>query len=65
MPAQIPEDDWADQDLLSRDEAADRLLTEIARTESELAGLDPEDPAGRRLRDRLAALRSAVASLQS
>jgi hypothetical protein len=64
MPEQIPEDDWADQDLLTRDAAADRLRTEIARTESELARLRADDPAARPLRDRLLALRGAVAGLQ-
>jgi hypothetical protein len=39
-------DDWADQDLLTKDEARDRLVTEIARTRTRLAKLNrPGDDA--------------------
>jgi hypothetical protein len=32
-------DDWADQDLLTKDEARERLVTEISRTRTRLAAL--------------------------
>ena len=39
-------DDWADQDLLTKDEARERLAAEIARTRSRLATLKhPDDDA--------------------
>jgi hypothetical protein len=39
-------DDWADQDLLTKDEARERLATEITRTHSRLATLKhPDDDA--------------------
>lgn len=37
---QLPLDDWADQDLLTKDEAHERLLAEIDRTKARLAELD-------------------------
>ena len=37
---QLPLDDWADQDLLTKDEAHERLLVEIDRVRSRLAELD-------------------------
>ena len=33
---QLPVDDWTDQDLLTKDEARERLIEEIARTQSTL-----------------------------
>jgi len=37
---QLPLSDWTDQDLLTKDEARERLVDEIARTRSRLEGLD-------------------------
>ena len=36
-------DDWADQDLLTKVEARERLAGEIARTQARLAALKPPD----------------------
>jgi hypothetical protein len=33
---QLPVDDWADQDLLTKDQARDRLTVEIGRTQTRL-----------------------------
>ena len=33
---QLPVDDWADQDLLTKDQARDRLTAEIGRTQTRL-----------------------------
>lgn len=55
----IPHDDWADQDLLTRDEAAERLAAEIEATESLInAGRGDEH-----LERRLSALKEARAQL--
>lgn len=61
---QIPADDWTDQDLLTRDEAAIRLRADAEEAEAELAGLNPDDPATERLRTRVTALRSALSDLE-
>lgn len=54
----LPLDDWADQDLLTKDEAAERLAAEIEQVTAELAG----SMAGNDMLDRrLAALREAHA----
>ena len=53
----IPHDDWADQDLLTRDEAAQRLVAEIAEVEAIVAAGDGNEIIER----RLAALRQAHA----
>lgn len=42
---QRPVDDWADQDLLTKDEARERLLSEICRTRRRLDQLQTDDPA--------------------
>ena len=42
---QRPVDDWADQDLLTKDEARERLLSEICRTRRRLDQLQADDPA--------------------
>lgn len=44
---QLPQSDWTDQDLLTKDEARQRLVEEIARARSRLAQIRPdtEDPA--------------------
>ena len=36
----IPHDDWADQDLLTKSEAAERLAAEIAEVSAKLSGSD-------------------------
>ena len=36
-------DDWADQDLLTKDEARERLAAEIARTQNRLVELKQPD----------------------
>lgn len=53
--------DWTDLDLLTRDEAAERLEEEIAEVEGKLGGAGPAE---RELfESRLRALRDAVAEL--
>ncbi|MGA9491283.1 MAG: hypothetical protein WBV80_13690 [Mycobacterium sp.] len=44
---QLPQSDWTDQDLLTKDEARQRLVEEIARTRSRLERIhtDTGDPA--------------------
>ncbi|MGB8390798.1 hypothetical protein [Mycobacterium sp.] len=42
---QLPVDDWADQDLLTKDEARGRLVSEIRRTRRRLDQLQADDPA--------------------
>jgi hypothetical protein len=37
---QLPLSDWADQDLLTKDEARDRLIDEIGRARTRLSQLD-------------------------
>lgn len=39
---QLALDDWADQDLLTKDEAHERLVTEIDRTKARLAELSAD-----------------------
>ena len=39
----IPRDDWADQDLLTKGEAAERLSAEIAEVSAKLSGADASD----------------------
>jgi hypothetical protein len=53
------ESDWADEDLLTHDEAGARLREEIASEEALIkrAGGDPLSPAVRRAELRLAAMR--------
>jgi hypothetical protein len=36
MDQQLPVDDWTDQDLLTKDEARERLVSEIGRTKARL-----------------------------
>jgi hypothetical protein len=64
---EIAADDWTDQDLLTKEEARERLAAEIGLESSALAGLDAGSPDPRvraeaefRTR-RLRALRAAVA----
>ena len=37
---QLPRSDWTDQDLLTKDEARERLVGEIGRTRARLAKLE-------------------------
>lgn len=57
----IPHDDWADQDLLTRDEAAERLVAEISEAKVKIAAGDG-DPT---LIRRLAAMEEAHEQLTS
>jgi hypothetical protein len=41
---QLPLSDWSDQDLLTKDEARERLVDEIRSTRARLAALDSENP---------------------
>lgn len=41
---QLPQSDWADQDLLTKDEARERLVAEIDRTQLRLSQLDTANP---------------------
>jgi hypothetical protein len=56
----IPHDDWADQDLLTRGEAAERLAAEIEEVSAKLNGADERDE---NLLRRLAALKEVHAQL--
>jgi hypothetical protein len=66
---QIPEDDWTDQDILTRGEAGERLDDEIEAVTGELAALrrdaaGPREAAERQLLTRrLDAMRQARAGL--
>lgn len=49
--SRIPRDDWADQDMLTRGEAAERLAAEIAEVTAKLgASNDGDDALTRRLK---------------
>ncbi len=41
--SRIPHDDWADQDLLTKGEAAERLAAEIAEVTAKLGASDDND----------------------
>ena len=41
---QLPLSDWTDQDLLTKDEARERLVDEIGRTRARLDHLDANNP---------------------
>ena len=45
----IPHDDWADQDLLTKAEAAERLADEITEVKARLSGSDADETLRRRL----------------
>ena len=45
----IPQDDWVDQDLLTRDEAAGRLVTEIAEVKKKIDAGEGDELMERRL----------------
>jgi hypothetical protein len=58
---QLPVSDWTDQDLLTKDEARERLVEEIGRTRArldELTSTNAEDPEIRLLARRLNAMES-------
>jgi hypothetical protein len=56
-------DDWADQDLLTKDEARERLAAEIARTKSRLPTLKhPDDDAEIALLERRLVAMESVCS---
>lgn len=57
----IPHDDWADQDLLTRGEAADRLAAEIREVSATIAVGDGDQDMLR----RLAALEAAYEQMTS
>jgi hypothetical protein len=42
MDEQLPVDDWTDQDLLTKDEARERLVEEIGRTKARLDQLQTD-----------------------
>jgi hypothetical protein len=48
----IPHDDWADQDLLTKSEAAERLSTEIAEVTAKLSAGGERSAAERELMER-------------
>lgn len=66
---QLPRSDWTDQDLLTKDEARERLVHEIERTQDRLAtalsGPRPDDAEVRVLERRLNAMRSVCAEYDS
>lgn len=41
--SRIPHDDWSDQDLLTKGEAAERLAAEIAEVTAKLGAADEKD----------------------
>jgi hypothetical protein len=58
---QLPVSDWTDQDLLTKDEARERLVDEIVRTRArleELTATNADDPEIRLLERRLNAMES-------
>ncbi len=56
----IPHDDWADQDLLTKSEAAERLSIEIAEVNAKLSAGGVRSAAERELMERrLSGLREA------
>ena len=60
----IPHDDWADQDLLTKSEAAERLAAEIADVSAKLRGTDVGSDAAREILERrLNGLKEAYAHL--
>ena len=62
---QLPRSDWTDQDLLTKDEARERLIQEIERTQDRLdtvlSGVGPDDAEVTLLERRLNAMRSVCA----
>jgi hypothetical protein len=62
---QLPRSDWTDQDLLTKNEARERLVHEIERTQIRLdevlSGAQPDDAEVTLLERRLNAMRSVCA----
>ena len=62
---QLPVSDWTDQDLLTKDEARERLIQEIERTQDRLdtvlSAVGPDDAEVTLLERRLNAMRSVCA----
>jgi len=62
---QLPRSDWTDQDLLTKDEARERLIQEIERTQDRLdtvlSAVGPDDAEVTLLERRLNAMRSVCA----
>lgn len=62
---QLPRSDWTDQDLLTKDEARERLIHEIERTQARLGEVlsvaHPDDAEVILLERRLNAMRSTSA----
>ncbi len=65
MPADDPRSDWHEQDLLTNDEAAERLDTEVAETRASLDGMPDDDPRRPLLERRLAAMESSLRDLRA
>ncbi|GAA3383385.1 hypothetical protein [Cryptosporangium minutisporangium] len=61
--ADIPEDDWVEQDLLTRALATDRLAQLEADTRAELAAEEGDPAAAALLRRRLAAIEASRANI--
>jgi hypothetical protein len=64
----IPKDDWTDQDLLTKDEARERLVAEIESESAALAALGASPPARAELQlreRRLSALKIALSHLRA
>lgn len=62
---QIEASDWSDVDLLTRDEAAERLDGEVEKITARLAGETEENAETEQLRQRLSALRTALENLRT
>ncbi|BBX41948.1 hypothetical protein [Mycobacterium simiae] len=60
LQSRIPHDDWSDQDLLTKGEAAERLTAEIAEVTAKLTASNNEDQT---LARRLRGLRAAYQHL--
>jgi chaperonin cofactor prefoldin len=58
----IPHDDWADQDLLTKGEAVERVTAEIQEIGDRLDGVESGDEI---LQRRLATLQSALREMQA
>lgn len=62
-PQNLGESDWDEQDLLTIDEASERLEGELAAIDRQIAGLTEED--GGRLRSRRQALALTLENLKT
>jgi hypothetical protein len=57
--------DWEDQDLLTIEEAGERLRGELRALREQVAVLDADDPARERLDKRIRALEAALRGLDA